>query len=269
MIIKLGGKRWRFKTSFDEFTLEDIKRWMPSYSRALEIEDELLESAKRYDAVTELIDLGLNELADDEQMQIDVDVNLLYSEQVAKLIEMLSVLCYSKSFNSFAQNSNDVNRLLLKDCVNILLVKVGDFTDYWNECKPVESFKHNKKGFLSIAKAYKVHDMDRNTLMRDALASYQAATALTNKNELDSGSWDNICSFVATLVRPSKQVNEIAYSNDSFIHASKLKGMSFSDKESYYKQKIENEVRKLEKRFVNLKLPIAIGVLKEYFKKKR
>jgi hypothetical protein len=266
MKIDFGGTRFKFKESFGEFTLTTIKEYMSIHDdteKLIEDHNEILKkvqditpSAKtQQDDVANLIDL-------DSQLS-EIQFNL-----TGKRIDLLCILCNDASFRDFVENTDGVSYGVIKAALEHCLKKIGGFTDFWDSVPVIESFKVKMKGSL-LRKKFKVHHFDKTSLYRETVASLQAQRALNHKTKLDSGSWDDICQFVAMIVRPSNELEEISFTRKAFIKGKKTKGLSHSDKLSLYIERFEAVWKKRAKTFKNLPLTIAVGVLKDFFQKKK
>lgn len=266
MIIKICKKRLRIKTSFDKFTLTDIKAWW----KAVEIIEGLYEERKgiasKYEKIENTIDQLTPEQYDNQMRFTEALADSCRARLTLSYIQLISVASSTKGCQKFLESTDGTTHDSMENAAEIIIKKLGDFIEYFESCGCVEKFKHVGKGWYP--RSYKVHSMDNNTLMRDALASVQVSTALDFKNEIGIGRWDNICKFVALVARPKGQSFEMAFSNKSFINSKELKGMDSCDKLQYYQQVLDKSVEGREKHFQNLPLPIAIGVIKEYEKKK-
>jgi len=225
-----------------------------------ESKEEQEEIGNRIGAQSDLFD-KLNEEAKDLQSQI---TNLK--------TQMLIQLCNSSFFESFCLHTKEVDREVIAEVYGAIMKSLGHFDKFWDSCPDVETFTHGTAPWLFFWKRkekFKVHELHSTTLIRETMAAEQARLAMTNKNRLDSGIWDNICKFIAILVRPESEKDEIAFTNKSFVNAYKLRGLDFQGKLNYYLTKLDAVWVKREEQFKDLPLPIAIGVLNEYFKKKR
>lgn len=268
MKIKIGSKTWRFKDSYNDFTLIDIKKWMPILAEIERLNALFSETVARYEGLGALVDMGMSEQADQEANDIDSDLDDIRINLTESMMQFLEVCCTNKGIKYFLENTAGITYPILVDITQAIANQYGGFVDYFNSCKMVESFTHrSKKDWLS--KKYKVQNMDKTTLMRDAIASVESQMAFQYKLEVSAGAWDNICKFVAIVARPTKQENEIDFSDKAFINAKKLTGLSPSDKAAFYQQQLEKSVNERCEAFENLPLPIAIGVLLMYEKKKQ
>ncbi len=268
MKIKIGSKVWSFKDSYDNFTLIDIKKWMPIVAEIERLNADMQAEIQKYDGLSSLVDMGMSEQAEIEADRIDFDIDFIRINLASQMIDLLDVCCNQKGIKFYLENTDGVTYPILVEITQAIANKYGAFVDYFNACQMVEAFKHrSKKDWVS--KRYKVQDMDKNTLMRDALASVQAQTAFNYKLEISAGAWDNICKFVALVARPIKQEFDIAFSNKSFINSKALASFNHADKATFYQQELDKDVEKRCADFENLLLPVAIGVLMCYEKKKQ
>jgi len=268
MKIKIQSKYWSFKDSYNDFTITDIKNWMSAISKIEKISEQIQGEAEKHDALYSLVDMGLGNQAMQQSEEIELNIDFNKINLAEQMINLLWVCSNQKSIKFYLENTNGITYAILTELVQAILDKYGAFVDYFNSCKSVEVFKHkSKQGY--IMKKYKVQDMDKNTLMRDALATVQSQTAFNYKLEISGGAWDNICRFVALVARPIKQEFEISFSRKSFINANEISSLNYSDRATIYQQALEKDVNKRSIFFENLLLPIAIGVLMCYEKKKQ
>jgi len=265
MTIQIQNKNFKFKSSYNDFTLIDIKKWMPILAELERLNSELLAKIAEYDAVIELVDMGMSEQAEDESRVIESELDFIRMELSEAMISLLCVCCKDPKLRSFIENKLNYQSLI--SIVEEVMKAYGDFVSYFNSCPMIEVFTHKGQNAW-IGRTYKVHDMDRNTVLRDALATVETSIAFNYKLEVSSGAWDSICKFVALVARPIKQQHEIAFDKKSFINAKEVAGLSNSDKLTLYQKKLNESVEKRYKLFENLPLPIAIGVLMMYEKKK-
>lgn len=256
--IVFGRKKFRFKSSFSEFDLENTKAYMSAYqdydAAMLELEDNTRLVAGM-DSVNYLRLQELSAKNDEIIMQI-------HSAKIA----ILQSVCTSKTFTQFCEDTRGVDYEIINQAAHAVTEKLGNFDTFWDNCPPVNSFKHRAKKKL-FAKNYCLNEMDENTLLRTHLATMQLKQAFVHKEQLDSGKWDDICSFCAVIVRPLLQSTEIG-SKGAFVQHKELKGMNHADRLSYYSQLLEKQQKELTKAFENLSLPVAIGLIKEFWKKK-
>jgi len=266
MKIDFGGTTFNFKESFGEFSLETIKEYMS-------IHDDTEELIKEHNSLLKKVQ---DIIPSDKTSEDDIGTLLVLDSELAEIqhkltgkrTDLLCILCNNNDFGDFAVNTAGVDYEIIKVALTHCLEKLGGFTDFWDSIPPVESFKMRMKGSL-LRKKFKVHHFDKTTLYRETLASMQAQKALNHKTKLDSGSWDDICSFVAMIVRPANEVEEISFTRKAFVQSKETKGLSHSDKLAVYVERFEKVWKKRAKTFKNLPLPIAIGVLKDFFQKKK
>ncbi len=265
MLIQIQNKKFKLKDSYNDFTLIDVKAWVNAMADIERLNAEYTAKIGEYDGLKEMVDMGMTEEAEVEAMVIESDLDFLRMQMCDSMITALSVACKDSKLRSFCENK--VNYKSLVSITETVLKTYGDFVEYFNACPLVESFYH--KGQKSwIGRTYKVHDMDRNTVLRDALATVETSIAFNYKLEISSGAWDNICKFVALVARPIKEQQEIAFEKGSFLNAKSLAGLTNSEKLTMYQKALNDSVEKRYKLFENLPLPIAIGVLRMYEKKK-
>ena len=303
--IQFGNRKFKFKSSFSDFNLSDIKIYMsnhkevedliekyePVVNKITELQENLEKCAVKLHKVKRILRFfelypdcitdkrekfsehcikyysNLSEQATKELIHQDSIASDLQFKLTTKRIDMLCMMCSSKSFRSFVENKRGLTYQHIKDSLKFIFEKLGSFNDYWELCPIVEEFSvaMPRKFFR---RKFKVFDMNKNTLLRETLAGIQAQRAFNYKSKLDSGFWDHICTFTAMIVRPINEKDEFAFNNKSFINSKKIANLSFSDKLEYYKEQFENSWNKRAAFFEKLPLNIAIGVLKGYFKKK-
>lgn len=256
--VKFGKKEFKFRSSFEEFDLVVIHEYMTamdqydSYIKKYEDNALLIASlpSDRVGRIGELIAEG-----DAITMQIH-----------SSKIKILHSLCISAGFSYFATSTKGVDYDIIHDAAQALINKLGHFDVYWNTCPTIQSFTHKPKKKL-FKKNYCIHEMEGNTIVRTEMAAKQLKQAFEHKKQLDSGKWDRISEFCAVIARPLLQKDEIAKAN-SFVTFEELKGMNHSDRLAYYSDKLMKAKTKLTVDFKNLSLPIAIGLIKEFWKKK-
>lgn len=266
MIIKIGNKKLRIKSSFSQFTLADIKAWWAAVEVIESLEEERKLIAAKYEQIEKTIDQRTAEQTENEIRYVETLADVLKSKLSLAYIQIISSVA-KKGTQEYLENTNGITHEHILSIASALVNQVGDFFKYFESVECVEKFKHVGEGWYP--KSYKVHGMDSQTLIRDALASVQISTALDFKNEIGIGRWDNICKFVALVARPKGQSFEMAFTHKSFINSKVTKGMDPGEKLSFYQQVLDKSVEGREKHFKNLPLPIAIGVIKEYEKKKQ
>lgn len=267
MIAQIQNKTFKFKSSYNDFNLIDIKKWVNNWAGIDILKKELDGLIGQYDGLKELVDLGMSAQAEDEERVISSELDFVRMELSELMKGLLEVACPDKNLKKMLHNTEGINYPYLRDKVNEINAIYGDFVEYFNNCPLVESFYHKGQNAW-IGRTYKVHDMSRNTVLRDALATVETSIAFNYKLEVSQGAWDNICKFVALVARPIKQEHEIAFEKKSFINAKEVAGLSNSDKLTLYQKKLNESVEKRYKLFENLPLPVAIGVLRMYEKKK-
>lgn len=261
--IKIGSKTWKFRSSFNDYNLSNIKDYMRIHDEMDKVRNEYM---KVYEDITTKKEV--------QGMEIDIykfsrvgDLSSLQMKLHLIRISFLSSMCITPDkFQDFALNTAGVDKEIIDTCLDALFTQLGAFNDFWEEVPPIESFKHSKGRFLKTK--YKVHDMDKTTLYRETMSYQLAEAAMSHRGKLDLGVWDDICKFVSILVRPSNEVEEISFNKKAFLKGKKIKGLSNTEKLNSYIDKLEEVSNKRAKQFEALPLPIAIGVLKCYFEKK-
>ena len=283
MKIQFGTKTWDFISSFSDFNLSNVKEYMRSQSAV----DDILK--KQNDILIEmgtLIPEGVNtqqdielailegRMAENYEGQIYVlesDMDELQEQLRVKRTELLTSLCKGnkKKFVHFCENTKGVDYGLIREAVKAILNKLGHFSDYWRDCPMVSSFKIRKPWSI-FRTTYKLHDMDRNTLIRDHLANQQLKLAFSYEEELvKEEAWDNISLFVATITRPLFQEFEFSFSKNSFINSKAVVSIKHADRLEYYMEKLEKSWKKRSVIFEKLPLAVAIGIIKYYWQKKK
>lgn len=270
--IKIGNNTWRFRSSFGDFNLANIipymnisakieavhDHYMATYKSIAPLENKLMKELDitKADELKKLISFTRNECSV-LQMQIHLD-----------RIDLLSSLCTkSEQFKHWALNTNGVDKGIIDACLGALSKKLGSFTDYWNSVPIVNSFKF-KTGRFFYTK-FKVHDMDKTTLYRETIAYNIANRAMSHRDKLDTGVFEDVCEFVATLVRPAKQKEEISFNGKSFLSGKKTKGLSSLEKTNLYVEEIDKIVAIRKEQFKELPLSTGIGVILCYYQKKK
>lgn len=256
--IKIGPKFFKFKNSFNDFNLEDIKIYM-------QLHDKLEEKELIWENKSKQLEVN----KDVKQiLQLSADMDAVDMEKNAIYMDLLLLLAQKKEkLKHYLETKKGITNGIIKACVRALLQHYGNFTDYWNSCPPVESFKIKVPGRL-FYQTFKVHDMDKTLLLRETLANFQAQQALNEKIRLSAGSWDGIYKFLAIIVRPKNQIEEVSITKNAVVNTKELKGFDMTQQLEYYKERLEANWEKRAAYFDKLKINIAIGALKCYWKKK-
>lgn len=256
--IQFGRKSFRFCNSFSEFDLSNISSYMKAYDK---YEKEL---QKFNDNVHKISSLPSDRI--ERIIELSAENDQIIMQLHSCKIEILQSICTSKKFTYFATNTKGVDYDVINQALLNIINKLGHFDDYWDRCPPVNSFTHKSPKCI-FKKHYAVHEMDSTTVVRAEMASIQLKQAFNHKKQLDAGKWDNIKSFCAVITRPLLQKDEIAKKR-SFVKIRELKGMNHADRLAFYSKKISETQDNLAEIYDNLPLPIAIGVVKEFWKKK-
>lgn len=263
-IVRIGKRRFRFKTSYNEFDLLEIKQWF-CYINKLESLKNVFNNIKtQQDSILTLLEQGLDEQYQKEEIKLDSEENEVLFDMALVYIDMLDILCYGNC-KAYLENSKGITRIQIQNTLKYLCESLEDFISYFNSVPAIEVFKHKPKGNL-FSRKYIVPDFERITVMRDALASVQIQMSLQEKEQIGIGNWTNITKFIALIARPQK--HDLSFDPDSFINLKDLEGKNWSDRAIYYQEKLLKQAEKNETLFENLSLPIAIGILKQYEKKK-
>ena len=199
--------------------------------------------------------------------QIDEIDNKIGQKRTDLLIELC--LNNKNKFSKFCLESPEYGYSLAREAVKHLFAKMGDFADYWDAAAPVESFAA-RVGVLPFKTHFKLHDFESTTLLRENIANQRIKEAFAFSEEIvQDKDWDNICKFIATIVRPASEIKEFSFSQKAFVKSQKLKGMNYSERLDYYMEQLDKQVEDQSKIFENLPLNIAIGIIKTYWQKKK
>lgn len=256
--IQFGRKSFRFYSSFSEFNLSTVKDYMTAYD---EYDKQLQKFKDKTNLVASLPDDRVERL-----IELSAEIDDITMQLHSAKIEILQSVCLKDSFSYFATNTKGVDYEIINTALLHIVDRLGHFDKYWDSCPPVNSFKHKPPKSI-LSKHYAVHSMDSNTVIRTEMASMQLKQAFKYKNQLDAGKWNNICNFCAVITRPLLQKDELG-KKDSFIKIKELKSMNHADRLAYYSKKLIASQEKLAEKYSNLPLSIAIGVIKEFWKKK-
>ena len=256
--IQFGRKIFKFKSSFSEFNLDDVKEYMAAY-------EQYENCLKEYNDTYLLVQgLKSSEVERIRVLQADIDDCIIKIHQ--SKVAILQSLCKSSQFTFFAENTVGVDYDLINQALSFLSKNLGDFTSFWDACPPVNSFSFRPKGSL-LRKNYCIHDMKNNTVVRAEMASNQLKLAFSIKSELDASKWDNINLFCAVITRPLSQKKEIGR-KDYFVNSKKLKGLSFSERLTFFSEQLSEYQQNTANKMEVLSLQVAIGLIKEFWKKK-
>ena len=269
--IKIGSKTWKFKTSFGEFTCENIKEYMNIHQK-MDDTRELLKA--HYNSIKPLENKFSKELDFEKSKKlrgliVDAKCNCASAQMYLHLhrVDLLANLCYQNDFRQWALHTNGVDKDIIDACLEAIFDKLKGFTDFWETVPPIESFSIGRSRWFK--KKFKLHDMDSTTLYRDTISHNILSRAMTERSKLDDGYFDDICQFVATITRPANEKEEISFNSKAFIKGKETKGLSNSEKLTYYVEKLDESIEQRTKLFKNLPLSIAIGVIVGYFEKKK
>lgn len=271
--IKIGSKTWKFKTSFGEFTCSNIKDYMNIHKTMDDVREKYNAEVN---SIKPLENSFIQQLDYEESKKIkglisDAIDNCASLQMQIHLIrvDLLSALCYSSSFKDWALSTKGVDKETIDTCLKYIFEKLGNFNDFWNSTPIVEKFSLGSSFGASLFKTkYQVHEMDSTSLIREAISQNILNRAMNERSKLDQGYFDDLVKFVATIVRPASQKEEISFSSKAFIKGKNVKGLSYSEKLTYYTEKLEEATLKRMKQFENMPLSIAIGVILCYFQKK-
>lgn len=268
--IKIGTRTWKFRTSYGEFDCTNIKDYMDCHAAMDSAHDKYMAE---YKSIKPLENQFIKELDPKKSKNLRMLIaqakdNLADLQMKLHLarVEFLSICCYSSSFGKWAMETNGVDKEIIDTCLKAIVDKLSSFTDFWNNAPMVESFIFGN-GFFK--KKYKVHDLDVTTVYREMISNDIMARAMNHRSKLDEGYFDDIAKFVATIVRPAKEVEEISFTKKAFIKGKNVKGLNSSEKLDYYIGKLNEAVDKRADQFKKLPLSIAIGVIVCYFSKKK
>ena len=111
MKISFGGKKFRFKESFGEFTLTTIKEYMNIHKDTEELIEDHNEILKK---VQDIIP-SEKTAEEDERNLIDLDQKMteIQFKLTGKRIDLLCILCKDASFRDFVMNTNGIEILIL------------------------------------------------------------------------------------------------------------------------------------------------------------
>lgn len=275
--IKIGPKTWTFKSSFNDFNLSNIipymsihadmdslhEKYVATYNSIEPLEAQLSfidkYSIQEFSNVKKIEKLLFN--ARQECSDLQMKIHLIR-------VDFLSFLCTkTNQFRKWAMNTNGVDKDIIDTCLKVLFDQLGSFTDYWDSVPIINKFTYKTGRFLG--EEYKVHDMDKTTLYRETLSHNIANKAMSHRGKLDAGIFDDICEFVATLVRPTRELEEISFNSKAFIAGKKVKGLSNLEKLDYYIERLDKVIAKRKKQFESLPLKVGIGVIICYYQKKK
>lgn len=241
-----GERTIRFKSKFSELTLVQLKEYM-RINKGIEL---LLQSwgsvINSTDTTQEYEDLYL------------VDLNDMR-------LELINLLCMNPK-----RLSKQLDKYILAyDSVRVVVEKIyksfGSFSDYWEKAPAIGSFV----SFSPFPKRYTVHSVGGNTVQRDKIAAFRLKQAFDDTNAIGSDNWDNVVQFIATVIRPAKQVKEIGFTQKAFVNGKNLKGYSPSDSHAYYLEQLEQQIKAQTPVAERLKCGVAIGIIKYFWLKKK
>lgn len=270
--IKIGPKTWAFKSSFNDFNLSNIIPYMNIHADMDSLHEKYVAT---YNSIEPLEEKQANEL--ELKKATELKLMIFNARQECSDLQMkihlirvdfLSFLCTkTNQFRKWAMNTNGVDKGIIDTCLKVLFNQLGSFTDYWDSVPIINKFTYKTGRFLG--EEYKVHDMDKTTLYRETLSHNIANKAMSHRGKLDAGIFDDICEFVATLVRPTRELEEISFNSKAFIAGKKVKGLSNLEKLDYYIERLDKVIAKRKKQFESLPLKVGIGVIICYYQKKK
>lgn len=287
--VQIGKETIRFKDNFEEVT---VKIFAEHIDKENEIDKVLkqIEDMKKNVADFEAV-LNPNKSQEGEQSGNSEQITAKAKEEIIREVSYLEADILEKShfvtmlrisqISQLTDNPKKTERFLstTKGIDSGVLSKIylkiqdgfGDFLFYFQNLKAVKSFgfkDFRRHGIFRRKKCiFRVSDLDRQTVIRDAGATIVAQKIGMFAKQFQSNNWKNFARFVAYVARPKKEEFEYFPRRRfrSFIGGKWFEQMSASDRLTTYNKKLEEAVEARTTIFEDLPISVAIGIYKYYF----